>query len=119
MAHGTIREAIRALDEYLFVGRDRELASLRAWLLAESPLPSIVNISGRGGVGKTALLGAFRRLAEELGRPVVMLDGHVMPPTPDALLQCLGTTIGRPDADIGEIVAELNRLQPVLIFDTF
>jgi hypothetical protein len=119
MGHGTIREAIRALDAYLFVGRERELAMLRAWLLDETSLPSIVNISGRGGVGKSALLAAFRRLAEELGRPTLIIDGHVVEPTPTALVHCIATLLGRPGADLDGIIAELNQTQPVLIFDTF
>ena len=76
----TIGEAVHGLQTRLFVGRQRELARFQVWLEAETPLPEILDVSGPGGVGKTALLGAFRRCAHQHGRPVVWVDGRDLRP---------------------------------------
>ena len=63
----TIGEALGSLEEELFVGRGRHLAEFRQCLLAETSLPSILDVSGHGGVGKSALLRTFARTARQLG----------------------------------------------------
>jgi putative ribosome biogenesis GTPase RsgA len=73
----------------------------------------LLNVSGPGGVGKSALLGAFRRLAEEAGRPVVVAEGRGMPPTPECLLARLG------GASLKEVAQRLNHAQPLVLLDTF
>src|SRR5919204_2570265 len=72
----TIAQVLTELDAQLFVGRESELALFRQWLSAESPEPVILNVTGPGGLGKSALLHAFRRVALELGRPVVLADAQ-------------------------------------------
>jgi len=65
----------RALDDYeaaLFVGRAEELRTFAAWLDDhESP---VLNLHGRGGIGKSTLLRAFRRAARADGRRVLHVD---------------------------------------------
>ena len=119
MSQATIRDALRALDEQLFVGRTREVEAFRAWLLDESPIPSILNVSGRGGVGKSVLLAAFQRVAEDLGRPVVLIDGHDLQPEPEAFLTCLAEALALSSTELDEIVDALNRTRPMLMLDTF
>ena len=65
----TFGQLVRDLDERNFVGRERQMAIFREWLAADPPRPELINVSGPGGVGKSALLGAFRRQAEHAGRP--------------------------------------------------
>src|SRR5436305_10441982 len=103
----TIREAVRSLQARLFVGRQRELARFQAWLATETPLPEILDVSGPGGVGKTALLGAFRRCAEQNGRPVVLLDGRDLRPTPEGLISALGGTT------LPEVLGRLSAQRPL------
>ena len=43
----------------MLVGRERELAAFLAW--EASGEGEVLNVSGPGGVGKTALLGAFEQ----------------------------------------------------------
>ena len=80
----------------LFVGRASELAQFRAWLDAGAAAPEILSVSGAGGVGKTALLRAFRRLAVAAQRPVVCLDGGAIRAYPRSLLVALGEAVGLP-----------------------
>lgn len=117
--HTTLREALHALDEHLFVGRTGEVNTFRAWLLADDPRPSILSVSGRGGIGKSALLGAFRRVSEGVGRRVIVLDGHTMEPTPECLLDRLAETLQSPTSALDAIVDALNREPSVLMIDTF
>jgi len=119
VSQATIGDVLRALDEHLFVGREREVEMFLAWLLDESPMPSILNVSGRGGVGKSVLLAAFRRVAEDLGRTVVLIDGHDLQPEPEAFLACLAEALALPSAELDQIVATVNWTLPVLMVDTF
>ena len=57
---GTIGEALDDLEAGLFVDREQELTTFAAWLEADDA-PPVLNVIGRGGMGKTTLLGAFRR----------------------------------------------------------
>src|SRR5207244_11419377 len=84
----TIRQAVDALEERLFVGRERDLESFRSWLERPAgPTPEILNVHGPGGVGKSALLAAFRRIAAGAGRTVALVDGRAVPATPAAFPQ--------------------------------
>ncbi len=101
----TIREAVDALEERLFVGRARDLEAFGDFL--DRPEPEILNVHGPGGVGKSALLAAFRRTAERAGRSVTAVDGRSVPAEPEALLAAAGG------------VSELNRRRPLLLVDAF
>src|SRR5438270_2124042 len=111
-----VSEAVSQREQALFVGRHRELATFRQWLLADPQLPELLSISGPGGVGKTTLLRAVRRLALELGRPVTIVDGRDFPGTPRGLLAAL---TGSRRAVLNEVVARLNESQPLVLIDTF
>jgi hypothetical protein len=123
----TFGSLLSALEERSFTGRGRELQHFVTWLQARRALPTLLNVVGPGGVGKTTLLRAFGRQAKRLGRPVMLLDGHALEPTPQAFLSALGTAaieptpgLRRPPISTGDEVAEyLNRARPLLLIDTF
>jgi hypothetical protein len=100
-----------AVEDRLFVGRERELASFDAWLADTAALPTILGVTGRGGIGKSALLRAFGRRARARGRPVVAVDVGELPPRPDGLLGALGE--GTPD----QVVTWLNAARPLVLLD--
>lgn len=83
----TLGGAIEALDVQMFVGRQ----------------PEILHMYGPGGVGKSALLQEFGRIATSTGRPVMPIDGREMSATPRGLLRAFG----RPTLDA--TVVMLNR----------
>lgn len=109
----TIREAVAALDERLFVGREREMASFREWLGQGTAGPAILDVSGPGGMGKSTLLRAFRRVAEHEGWRVVLADGSAFKPTPAQLSLTITGAHGRDGADY------LNEAPTVLMLDHF
>src|SRR6185437_1078077 len=102
----TLGQAVAQLEERLFVGRQDELAAFRTWLAADSRQPEILNVCGPGGVGKTALLSAFGRLAISLDRQVVLADASRFPSTPRGLLQALG------GGSLTDVLQRLNRTNP-------
>lgn len=104
------------LDAAQFVGRERELSLFRTWLIAPTRFPEILNVSGRAGVGKTMLLRAFRLVALELDRTVVMVDGGRVPPTPSAFLNCL---VGSAAENVHAVVDRLNSAGALILLDTF
>jgi hypothetical protein len=110
---GTLGQLLAELDASLFVGREAEVATFAAWLVATNAAPGLLHVWGPGGVGKSALLRAFRRRAIETGRPWLLVDGRDLPPTPEGLLDALG---GGP---LERVVAQLNATEPLLLFDTF
>ena len=63
-----------------FVGRDEVLALVDGALDGRSDV-RIVYLHGPGGVGKSAIVRAVGRRADEAGRPVVRVDGRLVGPT--------------------------------------
>jgi len=57
-----------------FVGRQFELQLLCDALAAAEPSFSVLHVHGPGGIGKSALLDEYARLAREQGRPLVRLE---------------------------------------------
>lgn len=91
----TIGRALNELEAAHFVGRTAELESFRAWLDAENG-PPILNVVGRGGMGKTTLLSAFARHARSIAREVLSVDAEGIEDTPGAFLEALGTAVEDP-----------------------
>ncbi|MBE3076365.1 MAG: PAS domain S-box protein, partial [Actinobacteria bacterium] len=118
LAHqATIGDAVARLEAQSFVGRERELRQFARWLTSPEPLPAILNVSGPGGVGKSALLHAFRRAAADEGRRVRWVDGYSIAPEPEAFVAALGDADA--DADADAVLAEINETKPLVVLDTF
>jgi hypothetical protein len=86
----TIGSALEELEGALFVGREAELETFRTWLDDPDGAP-VLNVVGRGGMGKTTLLAAFRRHASTSGRPVIVVNAETIEQTPQGFLDALGT----------------------------
>ena len=98
------------LEERWFVGRERELAVFEQWLTTATPVPAVLTVTGRGGVGKSSLLRAFARRAGALGRSVVAIDCRDIPRTPEGLLSALAPLCA-------DAVASLNETLPLILLD--
>src|SRR5712692_5917282 len=109
----TLGDALASLEDESFVGRATELAAFERWLAAGAQAPELLDVSGRGGVGKSALLRAFARRARALGRPVLLADCRDFPHTPAGLFAALECAA---DADP---LAHLSAAQPLILLDTF
>jgi len=73
-----LREAAEAADVERFGGRDAELARIRDLLDPATP-SRILYVHGPGGIGKSALLRAAGRMAQNAGLPVAAFDGRTLP----------------------------------------
>ncbi|MGI5837293.1 MAG: hypothetical protein ACOX87_12515 [Chloroflexota bacterium] len=100
------------LDDELFVGRERELVLFQEWLTSEPRVPELLNVCGRGGIGKSTLLRAFARLARASGQTVALVDSSDFPHIPEGFLQALAP--GKADP-----VEYINRTQPLLLLDSY
>ena len=100
-----------------FVGRGPELELFRRALLAERPPFAVLHLYGPGGVGKTALLGEYARLAAGAGVPAYRLDGRDVEPAPPAFLPALAAAMGL-DGGASPLAALARRPRGVLLLDT-
>lgn len=87
-----------------FVGRTAEQAAFRAALTGPDAAYAVLYVFGPGGVGKSALLAAYARIAAEQGVRFVLLDGRAFDPSPAGFMQALGAALdlspARPPLDL-------------------
>ena len=72
-----------------FVGRAAELELMKVALEATEPTFSVLYLHGPGGVGKTFLLDAIERIAEDRAVPVRRVDGRVVAESRSSLTEAL------------------------------
>lgn len=110
----------------IFVGRAPECA-LFAEALAGAREWQILNPCGPGGVGKSTLLDAYRRIAEQQHALYLHFDARELSDSPDSLLFRLSGALaaaGLPYAeDAEQCIATLHRASAerriVIVFDTY
>lgn len=112
----SLGEAVNQLEEEFFVGRQSELDTFRSWITFEAPFPEVFAVSGPSGVGKSALLRAFKRIAQESGRAVVFVNGGSFDATPHGLLGAMNDSVAD---DLGSVVARLNDAASLILIDSF
>lgn len=88
-----LHQTIEARQHHLFVGREQELSLLASWLDREPGPTSVLSVCGMAGIGKSALLREFRRLAAARGVTTAHVDGQVCPPTPRCFSEFLADLI--------------------------
>jgi hypothetical protein len=101
-----------ALDEAearSFVGRVTALQRMDDLLRAEGRGPVVLYVHGPAGVGKSALLRAYRRLAAQRGVAAALVDGATTEPGPEGFLRAAAATLGRPGLDSLRAVRRLAR----------
>lgn len=108
----TLGQALSQLHEHLFVGRQTELGVFERWLQETTDPPSILNVSGIGGSGKTELLQAFRRRLTQLGIAAHYVDGRAVRSSEAELAAALEPVRHRETSVVGQPSA-------VLLVDTY
>jgi hypothetical protein len=102
-----------------FVGRAKELARLREALNDAGPV--LCYVHGIAGVGKSALLAEFARLARNEGATVVTLDCRTIEPTERGFLESLAAASGSTSSDLEAVSQRLESLgaRVVLSLDAY
>lgn len=85
----TVGRKLAAQRHRLFVGRGAELDLLSRALQSAPGAGTVFYIYGPGGVGKSALLRQYARLAAEAGRRVQWVDGRTTEASPQAFLAAI------------------------------
>jgi hypothetical protein len=88
-ASSTVADRLKSARRRRFVGRAAELELFMGALAATEPSFSVLWLHGPGGVGKTALLGAFAESAEDVGVKVLSLDLRTIEPSPPAFMEAI------------------------------
>ncbi|MCW2882584.1 MAG: hypothetical protein JWQ95_6684 [Sphaerisporangium sp.] len=104
---GLLGWRLQAAREMAFVGREEELAVFNAALCGGGC--SVLYVHGPGGIGKSALLRRFAHEAGVAGRPVSMVDGRMLEPSP-AASEAEAELVLR-DADAVLLVDNFERIQ--------
>ena len=100
-----------------FVGRAAEIEIFRSALLADE-LPFVVfHLSGGVG-GKTTLIGELARVAAELGRAIVRIDGRNIEASATGFLVALSQAIGADRVDLPAVI-ERWPASALLLVDTY
>ncbi|HLN67335.1 MAG TPA: AAA family ATPase [Streptosporangiaceae bacterium] len=121
-AAGGVNEASEAAGVWPLVGREAELAALRAAWQATGASGRVVAIAGQAGSGKTRLITEFRTEAARAPRPAVVLaarchDGETALPfvlAADLLRTALAVRPDLPRALPAQTAAMAGRLVPAL-----
>lgn len=98
-AADTLGDLLESRRQRRFVGRAAEVELVRSAVEAAESSFSVLHIHGPGGIGKTRLLDVCHGLAEKAGAAVLRLDGRHLFPSPEAILERLGSVLTVPDGD--------------------
>ena len=113
-----LADRLAEAERQVFIGRRSEVDVFRQALLTPTPPFAVLFVHGPGGVGKTALLGEYERIATEAGHLVLRLDGRSINPSPAGLMLALGRRMGIEDgSSLHEYLAA--RARVVLLIDTY
>jgi class 3 adenylate cyclase len=94
----TIAERLRDEAKGSFVGRERELRTLRDAILAEELLFVVAYVHGPGGIGKSRLVQATLETVSPPALPL-SLDCALVEPTPRGFLRAVAAALGEDDPD--------------------
>lgn len=114
-----LADRLQSARQRRFVGRVAELALFEAALATAEPPFYLLYVYGPGGVGKTALLGQYARLAGQAGAIPLAIDARNLEPVPEAFLASPHLAL---DSDPAQSPAEVMAQRPerhVLLVDTY
>ena len=124
-ARNTIGARLARIKKGFFVGRARE-CDLFAQTLAGKREWEILNPYGPGGVGKSTLLDAYRRIADQQGALYLYFDARDLSDAPDSLTSRMNTALaaadlhGEPNENYLSLLHRISAQRPIaIVFDTY
>lgn len=82
----SLADRLNAARQRFFVGRETERNIFRAALTAPELPFNLLHIFGPGGIGKTTLLGEFKRACSQAQVPIIYLDGRNLDSSPEPFM---------------------------------
>ncbi|HYI14148.1 MAG TPA: hypothetical protein VEX37_02080 [Thermomicrobiales bacterium] len=112
-----LADRLAAARHRRFVGRQVELDLFRSVLLEPAPPFAVLYLHGPGGIGKSSLLREYGRVAADVGRSVVSIDGRNVDPSPPGFLRAVRHAIQHDDDT--PAITESWPANSVLLIDTY
>lgn len=114
-----LADRLTAARHQRFVGRAEERELFRSALAAKETPFQILFVFGPGGVGKSALLGEFEQLCDQVGARALSIDARDVDPSPESFLAALGGALGldRSESPLGALALSPTRI--VVLIDTY
>lgn len=113
-----LADRLDAARRVRFVGRQPELEIFSSALLSSEPPFAVLHVYGPGGIGKSALLAEYARVARDAGALAVCLDGRNVDPSPPGFLRALQEALGIPEGD-SPVAALGQQHHAVVLIDTY
>jgi hypothetical protein len=95
----TLADRVAAARARLFVGRATEREFFARAVASPDPPFAVLFVHGPGGIGKTALLGEYRRIADAAGYRAIAIDGRSCEPSPPGVLAAIAGELGVADPE--------------------
>lgn len=93
---------LKSVKQESFVGRQKELQQFEDTLLGRCAEWKILNVYGPGGIGKSSLLDAFRRCAEQHNTFYLYLDAKDLQGSPQVVIDKLNQALALADTTPGD-----------------
>lgn len=119
----TLGDHLRALKEQLFISRPYELDLFEKALQGAPRSWHILNIYGPGGIGKSTLLDAYRRLCEQHNTPYLYFDISDFASHPERFVQRCATLLKLTENSLDAVLTKIIQLSGngtvVIAIDTY
>ena len=119
----TLGGQLKNLKEQLFIDRPHELELFEQTLQGAPRSWHILNVHGPGGIGKSTLLDAYRRLSEQHDTPYLYFDASDYAAQPERFVQRCATLLQLDECSLAAILETITGLTKsgmvVIAIDTY
>jgi hypothetical protein len=123
---GNLKEALFIERNRLFVGREKEIQHISAWMMQPQAASEVIFVSGMGGIGKSALLLQFLSMAQDKEIHSIWMDGSACKESPNGFVESLhdiiflgNRTAVPPQKPMQEIIEAISGQRTLLCIDNY